>query len=297
MGNTSYDTTSRSARAEEMNYMSASASDLGATFKQVKEGKMHDSMNPKGVTVREARDSEEHPNTFPVIFVLDVTGSMGNIPVMLIKEGLPKMVSKIIDKGIPDVALMFMAIGDHETDNCPLQIGQFESGDEELDLWLTRTYPESGGGANAGESYGLAHYFAARHCVTDAWEKRGQKGVLIVVGDEPNLTNYPSNVIKEIMGEETPTQGFTDDQILAEAQEKWDVYHINPHGNPNGMSRDSVYWKAKLGDNYLVTGDHNEIPDMVAELVCAKGCPTDLQGSGNTEADVDETNDNPSFIR
>ena len=38
--------------------------------------KLADELNPKNV-IRECRDSEEHPNTFPIILALDVTGSMG----------------------------------------------------------------------------------------------------------------------------------------------------------------------------------------------------------------------------
>jgi hypothetical protein len=54
-------------------------------------------------------------------------------------------------------------------DTSPLQISQFESGDAELDMWLTRTYIEKRWWK--WWSYGLAHYFAANHTVTDHWEK------------------------------------------------------------------------------------------------------------------------------
>lgn len=42
------------------------------------------------VGVRECRDSEEHPETTPIIIALDVTGSMGRIPHDLVKNQLPK---------------------------------------------------------------------------------------------------------------------------------------------------------------------------------------------------------------
>ena len=38
--------------------------------------------------VRECVDSEEHPNAFPIIIGLDVTGSMGRIPYELITNNL-----------------------------------------------------------------------------------------------------------------------------------------------------------------------------------------------------------------
>ncbi|STD12570.1 hypothetical protein [Chryseobacterium carnipullorum] len=37
----------------------------------------------------------------------------------------------IIQGGVPDPALLFLGIGDHECDAYSLQVGQFESGDEE----------------------------------------------------------------------------------------------------------------------------------------------------------------------
>ena len=86
---------------------------------------------------------------------------------------------------------MFGAIGDHECDSCPLQVGQFESGDVELDMWLTRTFLEKGGGGNNGESYGLAWFMANNFIRTDAKDKRQQKGFVLTIGDEPVLHNYP----------------------------------------------------------------------------------------------------------
>ena len=40
-------------------------------------------MNISG-KIRECRDSEEHPETLPIIIALDVTGSMGTVPHKLI---------------------------------------------------------------------------------------------------------------------------------------------------------------------------------------------------------------------
>ena len=126
MGGTKYDINARSHRAIKAGYASKAANEI---FKQNSKRMAHESMMPNGIAFREARDSEAHPNSIPIILGLDVTGSMGHIPHELIKEGLPKLMGGIIQGGIPDPALLFLGIGDHECDRFPLQVGQFESGD------------------------------------------------------------------------------------------------------------------------------------------------------------------------
>ncbi|PBJ11000.1 hypothetical protein [Flavobacterium sp. ACN6] len=264
MGGTRYDFGARESRAKKVGYASKSA---GEIFTQNALRMAHESMNPKGVIFREARDSDVHPNTVPIILGLDVTGSMGHIPHELIKEGLPKLMGGIIQGGVPDPALLFLGIGDHECDRYPLQVGQFESGDEELDMWLTRTYIEGGGGGNAGESYLLAWYFAAFHTKTDAFEKRGQKGLLFTVGDEPGLKILPASAIKEIMGQGQQT--YTHLELLAEAQKKYDVYHISVLHSGQAINAD-VEWKELLGQNCLSIEDHREIPNVIKKIICDK---------------------------
>lgn len=280
MGGTRYDFGARESRAKKVGYASKSAAEI---FTQNALHMAHESMNPNGVIVREARDSEVHPNTVPIILGLDVTGSMGHIPHELIKEGLPKLMGGIIQGGVPDPALLFLGIGDHECDRYPLQVGQFESGDEELDMWLTRTYIEGGGGGNAGESYLLAWYFAAFHTKADAFEKRVQKGLLFTVGDEPGLKTLPASAIKEIMGQGQQT--YTHLELLAEAQKRYDVYHISVLHSGQAINAD-VEWKELLGQNCLSIEDHREIPNVIKKIICDKH-----KSSGLGTMPVSDSND------
>jgi len=262
---------------------------IDENFKQNKLRRAHESMKSQGITLREARDSDVHPATFPIIIALDLTGSMGDIPQLLIKTGLPKLISNLIQGGIQSPAVLFIGVGDHEWDGEPLQIGQFESGDKELDLWLERTYLEGGGGSNRGESYGLAHYFAARHCETAHWDERAQKGVLITIGDEPSLTSYPAQAMSEIMGNKN-VGAFSDEEILAEAQEKWEVYHIDPRDGMDYRGT-NAYWTNLLGQNYVKTADYTEIPKLATDIIlnhAPKGTANGVQEEISEESPLKE---------
>lgn len=216
--------------------------------------------------VRESRDSDEHPESFPIIIALDVTGSMGSIPERLIKYDFPEIMKKILDIGIKHPQVCFVGIGDHECDDVPIQVGQFESSDELMDSWLKGLYLEGGGGGNSGESYSLAWYFAARHTDIDSFIKRNKKGVLITIGDEPFLKKLPQETIKDLFGE---GQGdVKSEDIYNEACEKWDIYHINVMDFSGRTTRTEKSWKF-LGNHLINTqsNDGSDIIDIIPEIV------------------------------
>lgn len=262
MGNTSYNADVRFRRASASGQMTNS---ISQNFTQSAVRRIHESMEPKQALLREARDSATHPNTVPVILALDVTGSMGKIPQQLVIEGLPKMMSGMIEHGVPDASLLFLAVGDTTVDHYPLQVGQFESGDLELDTWLTRTYIEGGGGGNEGESYLLAWYYAAKHTATDAWDKRKKKGFLFTVGDEPCLKSLPKNAIDTLMGN-NPEASYTEKQLLELAQEKWNVFHLHIcHGAASAEAL--AGWKELLGQKCIEVTDYTRVPNIIASIV------------------------------
>jgi len=262
MGNSTYSFSSRSVRAADEQYYTKTVNQI---FEQNVKRKVHELMDPKSILKRESRDSEAHPNAIPVQLYLDVTGSMGHIPHEMIKDGLPTLMGSLIQNGVGDVALMFGCIGDHECDSVPLQVAQFESGDAELDMWLTRSYLEGGGGGNAGESYLLAWYFAANHVSTDAFEKRGQKGFVFTIGDEPCLKNLPVSAVKHIMGDTAVGQGnFSAQDLLAAAQEQNHVYHI--HINHGGRTCPPA-WKEMLGDHLIEITDYKTVAKVISDII------------------------------
>lgn len=276
MGNSSYSLSSRNLRAASMDYATNSLND---NFTQNKLRIIHESMDPKGAKIREARDSKAHPNSYPIVLALDLTGSMGSIPQFLVQEGLPKIMAGIIQHGVPDPALLFLGVGDTQCDQYPLQVGQFESGDEELDTWLTRTYIEKGGGGNEGESYLLAWFYAALHTATDSWDKRKQKGTLFTCGDEPSLSTLHANAIKHLMCE-TPQAGYTDHELLALVQEKWNVYHLHIMQGSAGH-RSLGYWKQLLGDNCIEVKDYKDVAEIISGIIVKNAI---IQSSNDGEA-------------
>jgi hypothetical protein len=258
MGYASYSTTSRSA------YVATTAL---KSQQEIFSSKLHPTMSPKNMTIRECRDSTIHPESIPIIIGLDVTGSMGYIPEHIIKQSLSDIIENIMSAGISDPSIMFIAIGDHISDNAPLQVGQFESGDSELAMWLERTYIEGRGGGNDKESYLLAWKVAKDYVVTDHWDKRNKKGILITIGDE--RTHKELNNLTEIFG---IGQSVNHTELLTEIKEKWEVYHI--HADDGSYPVSSLHgkrvidsWNKILGQKALVVPNHINIGKEIAKIV------------------------------
>lgn len=182
-------------------------------------------LDPKDV-IRECCDTEEHPNTIPVILALDVTGSMGRSAVEVAKK-LNLIMTELYDK-VEDVEFMIMGIGDLSYDRAPIQISQFES-DIRIAEQLDKLYFEFGGGGNRYESYTAAWYMGARHTKLDCW-KRGKKGIIITMGDEQLNPYLP------VIGNQCGLMKATGDALQAnvetkhfykEVTKKFDVYHLD----------------------------------------------------------------------
>lgn len=177
-------------------------------------------LNPYKV-IRECCETEEHPNSLPVITALDVTGSMG--PAAIEVAGKLGIVMKDIYGMGKDVEFMVMGIGDLAYDRAPIQIGQFES-DIRVAEQLDKIYFEGGGGGNRYESYTAAWYMAARHTKLDCLA-RGCRGVIITLGDEPLNPYLPQKRLEELTGDRLQGDVETAD-LLREVRERYEVYHI-----------------------------------------------------------------------
>lgn len=226
-------------------------------------------LNPRDVT-RECCDSEEHPNTLPVILALDVTGSMGQTAVEVAKK-LNEIMTKLYGQ-IKDVEFMIMGIGDLAYDTYPIQASQFES-DIRIAEQLDKIYFEFGGGGNSYESYTAAWYFGSRHTKLDCWD-RGKKGVIITIGDERLNPHLPvsgwRSGLSAATGDTLQADVETKD-LYPETAEKFDIYHINVD-HRNGYDQKGIVesFSEYLDDNHFRTINHlDDIADEIVKIVVA----------------------------
>ena len=253
----SHSTTTRGYSSMD-DFRSASTQDL------YRSNHLEDILNPKNV-VRECCDSEEHPNTVPVILALDVTGSMGSAASAVAKQLNDIMTS--IYQEVKDVEFMIMAIGDLSYDIAPIQASQFES-EIRIAEQLEKVYFERGGGGNQYESYTAAWYFGLYHTRLDCW-KRGKKGIIITMGDEGLNPYLPKKSLERVTGDSL--QGDIDTRDLYnDVIKKFDVYHLAIEDRATAYDRykDLINdtWGHYLGENLKVC-TCNELYKVISDIV------------------------------
>jgi hypothetical protein len=230
---------------------------------------MKDAYNPALISVRESRDSAANPNSSPIILGCDVTGSMGMIAEQLMRTDLIKIAEGIYDrKPMPDPHIAVLAIGDAYSDRAPLQATQFEASitlaDQMRELWL-----EGNGGGNGGESYSLAHLFAATKTVSDSFEKRGNKGVLITIGDEPIHDKIDGDDLARIMGAQY-SQTMTKRQCVDLANASYETFHIvlTQEGYAShGLRRVLETWNEILPQRVVQLTDVTKLSETIVSIL------------------------------
>lgn len=224
-------------------------------------------LNPFNV-VRECRDTEEHPNTVPVILALDVTGSMGRASVEVAKR-LNTIMTELFDK-VKDVEFMIMGIGDLAYDGAPVQASQFES-DIRIAEQLDKIYFEGGGGGNAYESYTAAWYFGLYQTDLDCW-KRGKKGIIITLGDEPLNPYLPIHDLNNSVGKNGQEVGDVETKSLYEkVKEKYNIYHIAVDDRETCYKRYGYdinqSWGKYLDSNHLRVATLDSLANEIVNIV------------------------------
>lgn len=270
-------------------------SDTTKSSRSLSDWQVHPDLDPKwtagaasplaGQKVRESRDSDDHPTSVPVAVIFDETGSMGNIPRVMVKK-LPELYGLLLRKGyVEHPQIMYGAVGDAYSDRVPLQIGQFES-DNRADEDLSKIFLEGNGGGQQTESYDLAMYFMANHTATDAWEKRGKRGYLFLIGDESYYPNVNPTQVRNIIGEEL-AEPLDTKALAAQLQEKWDVYFIIPqHGSYFRHTHITDSWRELFGQNVILLDDEEAVCESIALAIGLAEGTVDLDQGLDDLADV-----------
>lgn len=232
-----------------------------AIFKQ---GSCHPDLDPRGVRARESRDSAAHPDSLAIVFALDVSGSMGEIPVQLANKTMPSFMKSVLTV-LPDPQVLFMAVGCAFGDRSPLQVGQFESESALIDKWLGLLHLE-GGGAWRGESYDLAMYFAARHTAIDCHEQRKRRGYFFMTGDEPFFMRLMPETVAQVIGDKLPG-AIGIEALTDELAERWRPFFLIPDPARAKFDGCESAWRLLLGDCVIVLGDPGDTAAAAALLV------------------------------
>lgn len=251
-------------------YRAFSASTAGKATDDIYTARaIHRDLDPKGVKLRESLDSEDNPNSTPVIVAIDVTGSMGIIADVLARKGLGTLFQSLLDrKPIANPHLMFMAVGDANCDRAPLQVSQFEA-DNRIVEQLTQIFIEHGGGGNNFESYNLPWYFASNHTEHDSLIKRGKRGYLFTVGDEEIPKAITSDQIKQFLGDDVE-RDVTTSEALQDAQRGYDVFHIIIEEGQHARANMDVVvsgWTNLLGQRAIRLSDHTKLAETIVSII------------------------------
>lgn len=252
-------------------YRSFASTTTGKTTDEIYTSRsLNPSLDPKGVKMRESRDSADNPLSTPLIVALDVTGSMGMIADVIARQGLGTLFTSVLDrKPISNPHVMFMGIGDANYDSAPLQVSQFEA-DNRIVEQLTQLYLEGGGGGNNFESYDLPWYFAAFHTVHDSYEKRAKRGYLFTIGDEEAPRGLTKDQIKQFIGDDMQMSMMTAQELLELAQRTYNVFHIvikeGSHAR-YALSKVVASWQNLLGQHVIQLADHTKLAETIVSAI------------------------------
>jgi hypothetical protein len=221
MGAGSFTTTSYCAYSKSLgrDYDYSTGRVTGQTFVS---RRLDESLDPQKFSIRECANSDEHPNTIPVILALDVTGSMGEA-CSETAAALGVIMTNLYKK-FKDIEFCVMGIGDLAYDHAPIQMSQFES-DVRIAEALDKIYMEHGGGGNSYESYTAAWYMGLKHTKLDCFDKQGRKAIIITMGDEPLNPYLPFRELNESINV-TEQANIETPELYRQASEKFDIFHI-----------------------------------------------------------------------
>lgn len=186
-------------------------------------------------------------STAPVSIVADVTGSMGEWPKVMFSK-LPYLEVEGKEYLGPDLEFGWLAVGDANSDQYPLQARPFTKGTALKDE-LEKLVIEGNGGGQVQESYELAALYALYNIHVES----AIRPIIIFIGDEAAYSRISKEQAKDIAFVDLE-KSISTKEVFQRLREKFSVYFIQkPYNEMSGDER--------------MTGQNKAIHDGWAELV------------------------------
>jgi hypothetical protein len=199
----------------------------------------------------------------PIIFALDVTGSMGEWA-KIIYDKMPMFYGQIMmQKYLSDPAISFCAIGDHTCDDVPLQVTEFGQG-KAIDQLLSKMVLLKSGNGNEHESYELAAYFYDNNLDL----LNSELPFFFVTGDEGFFEQIQGTTVQTVFGKGIKQESIPSSQVWASLMQKFNVFHIHkPYTSANYEKKIHKQWVDLLGE------------ERVLDIVTPKACVDVMLGA------------------
>lgn len=199
---------------------------------------LHKSCDPK----RWCDDKLESDAKNPIVFALDVTGSMGEWT-KIIYDKMPMFYGQIMMKNyLEDPSISFCAIGDHGGDNAPLQCTEFGRGNE-IDQLIGKIYLEGNGQGNGIEGYEMSTYFYD----TRVSLKNCQIPFMFITGDESYYDEVSPNVVLGLLGVPVKEK-ICGKTAIQNAMKKYNLFIVKKYYDDTSIKK----WTSALGSERVL---------------------------------------------
>lgn len=199
-------------------------SDTSTSNQVLVQSKIHSSCDPK----RWAEEKLESDSKNPIVFALDVTGSMGEWT-KIIYDKMPMFYGQIMmKKYLTDPSISFCAIGDHGGDQAPLQCTEFGRGNE-IDQLISKIYLEGNGQGNGIEGYEMSAYFYDTRVTLVNCELP----FMFITGDEGFYSSVPDSIVLYLIGVPSKEKSVKGKDMLKAAMLKYNLFLIKKDYSPD----------------------------------------------------------------
>ncbi len=172
-----------------------------------------------------AGDEENPPaDVLSIVFMIDGTDSRQYDRNIIFKKIVMFCGEAKAQGYVGRISVSLCLVGDATCDEIPIQAGHFES-DERLDEILAKFVVEGGGGGTGQESYELAALLYAMKSKLDCYDKRGQKGIFIMLVDEGFYPKVSKEQAEKYLGIHL-AKDMDSAEVWQMLQEKYHVFPV-----------------------------------------------------------------------